>query len=366
MAQAFGLPCCFPLGEFFGSHPALYLQVLRRGLQVLADGHDIAADGDEVVQNALDLGRLFAQTEHDAGLGDEVLLFGDLQEIERAGILGLRADGAIEAGHSFQVVVEDFRAFIENQLQGFPLAAEVGDEDLDGGAGGDCLRTWRMVSAQTAAPPSGSSSRLTLVRTTWCSFMIRTASPTRWGSSRSSVSGRPVAILQNPHERVQTLPRIINVAVPWAQHSPMFGHLADWQTVCRRWPLTRSTRREYSAPWGIFILSQLGLRCWGAVSAGAGPEGQPPALLITRSLKDTFIELTNRRGEGLIQQSPTRTGWEGLSQPVTLVLSNDGRRLFLGGFVFFGFLYVFLLRFVTFTHCGAPFGGTGLLGSDLT
>jgi hypothetical protein len=32
---------------------------------------------------------------------------------------------------------------------------------------------------------------------------------------------------QNPQLRVQTSPRIISVAVPADQHSPMFGHLAD-------------------------------------------------------------------------------------------------------------------------------------------
>ncbi len=38
---------------------------------------------------------------------------------------------------------------------------------------------------------------------------------------------------QNEQPRVQTLPRIMNVAVPAFQHSPMLGHRADEQTVCR-------------------------------------------------------------------------------------------------------------------------------------
>jgi len=32
-------------------------------------------------------------------------------------------------------------------------------------------------------------------------------------------------MLQKPHDRVQTSPRIISVAVPALQHSPMFGAL---------------------------------------------------------------------------------------------------------------------------------------------
>ena len=100
---------------------------------------------------------------------------------------------------------------------------------------GDCRRICRIVSAQTSAPPSASSSRLTLVITTCPSCIVRDRYRRRArGSSRSSVGGRPVAIWQNPQLRVQTSPRIISVAVPAAQHSPMFGHLALWQTVCRR------------------------------------------------------------------------------------------------------------------------------------
>ena len=92
-------------------------------------------------------------------------------------------------------------------------------------------RIWRIVSATMPAPPSGRSSRATMVTTT-CFRPIRcTASATRRGSSRSVIGGRPVSMAQNPQFRVQTLPRIMNVAVPSAQHSPMFGQRASSQTV---------------------------------------------------------------------------------------------------------------------------------------
>ncbi len=38
---------------------------------------------------------------------------------------------------------------------------------------------------------------------------------------------------QKPQVRVQTSPIIRKVAVPAPQHSPMFGHMASSQTVCR-------------------------------------------------------------------------------------------------------------------------------------
>ena len=91
-----------------------------------------------------------------------------------------------------------------------------------------------LLSAQTPAPPSLSSSRFTEVMTTCFRPIRRMASATRPGSARSSSVGRPVFTAQKPQERVQTSPRIIRVAVPRLQHSPMLGHWALSQTVCRR------------------------------------------------------------------------------------------------------------------------------------
>jgi hypothetical protein len=72
-----------------------------------------------------------------------------------------------------------------------------------------------------------------MVTTTCWSFMSFVASATRRGSSSSVIGGRPVSMAQNPQFRVQTLPRIMKVAVPSAQHSPMLGQRASSQTVFR-------------------------------------------------------------------------------------------------------------------------------------
>ena len=50
-------------------------------------------------------------------------------------------------------------------------------------------------------------------------------------TSTTTGSGRPVATAQNPQERVQILPSIINVAVPSPQHSPILGQLPLSQIV---------------------------------------------------------------------------------------------------------------------------------------
>ena len=62
--------------------------------------------------------------------------------------------------------------------------------------------------------------------------MRATCRATRAGSSGSKKVGLPVLTLQKPQRRVQVSPRIMNVAVPRSQHSPMFGQAASWQTVC--------------------------------------------------------------------------------------------------------------------------------------
>ena len=97
---------------------------------------------------------------------------------------------------------------------------------------GEASRIWRIVSAMMPAPPSGRSSRATMVTTACFRFMSRAASATRRGSSRSVTGGRPVSMAQKPQFRVQTLPRTMKVAVPSAQHSPWFGQRASSQTVC--------------------------------------------------------------------------------------------------------------------------------------
>ena len=59
------------------------------------------------------------------------------------------------------------------------------------------------------------------------------------GSPTSTASGLPVITLQNPQERVHILPKIIKVAVPAPQHSPILGQCPLSQMVCNLLPFTR-------------------------------------------------------------------------------------------------------------------------------
>ena len=119
-------------------------------------------------------------------------------------------------------------------------------------------RTARMVAAQTFAPPSGRSSLATDVSTQCLSPILATASATLGGSAKSSSVGFPVWIAQKVQARVQILPRIIRVAVPRDQHSPILGHWALWQTVCNWLSSTRFLTLAYSGPEGSFARNQFG------------------------------------------------------------------------------------------------------------
>ena len=99
---------------------------------------------------------------------------------------------------------------------------------------GSASRIARITFAKWFAPPSCRSSRATAVITTCFNFIRCTACATRCGSSSSNANGFAVETAQNPHALVQRSPAIMNVAVPWLQHSHRFGHCALSHTVCNR------------------------------------------------------------------------------------------------------------------------------------
>ncbi len=116
-----------------------------------------------------------------------------------------------------------------------------------------CSARMRWITmAKIGAPPSLRSSRLTLVMTACFKFIALTAWATRSGSRKSRGDGCPRLMSQNPQERVQTSPNIKKVAVPEPQHSPMLGHMASSQTVCR--DLLRIS------PWSHSYVSPVGAR----------------------------------------------------------------------------------------------------------
>src|SRR5690606_17142718 len=98
----------------------------------------------------------------------------------------------------------------------------------------------------------------TLVKTACLIFIRFMERATFSGSSQSNVSGRPVCTPQKPQERVQMFPKIIKVAVPSPQHSPMFGQLPEVQMVFNLYVSTRLLNSVYFLPVGNFTRNHLG------------------------------------------------------------------------------------------------------------
>ena len=119
-------------------------------------------------------------------------------------------------------------------------------------------------------PPSFKSSRSTEVITQCLTCINFTELATRLGSSVSTANGLPVATAQKEHERVQMLPKIIKVAVPAPQHSPIFGQLPLSQMVCNLCVSTRLRTCAYSLPTGNLTLNQSGLRAFSVTAATTG------------------------------------------------------------------------------------------------
>jgi hypothetical protein len=67
-----------------------------------------------------------------------------------------------------------------------------------------------------------------------------------------------VATAQKEQPLVQTFPKIMKVAVPSPQHSPMFGQLPLSQIVWSLYLSTNSRTCLYSLPMGNFTRNQLG------------------------------------------------------------------------------------------------------------
>ena len=93
------------------------------------------------------------------------------------------------------------------------------------------------------------------------------ASATRCGSSASSAKGLAVFTAQNPQARVQRSPAIMNVAVPWLQHSQRFGHCASSHTVCSRRSDTSALVLQNTGSRGSFTRIQSGF--FSLCSAGS-------------------------------------------------------------------------------------------------
>ena len=115
-------------------------KMLGSGTKVLAEGEDGDVVGEKVIHGLEYLFLAFTEAEHEAGFGGDVAvdhLLGFLQDGERALVLGTGADERGEAFDGFEVVIEDVRAGVHDQLESPVAVVEIGDEDFDDDVGVD-------------------------------------------------------------------------------------------------------------------------------------------------------------------------------------------------------------------------------------
>src|SRR5690606_22401138 len=115
------------------------------------------------------------------------------------------------------------------------------------------------VSAQIMDPISFRSSRSTEVITACLIPIILMDRATFSGSVQSTSSGLPVFTPQNPQDRVHIFPKIIKVAVPSPQHSPILGQLPEVHIVFRLYLSTNPLNWVYFFPVGNLTRNHLGL-----------------------------------------------------------------------------------------------------------
>ena len=174
-------------------------------------------------------------------VGGEAL--GEREDLHHALVAAAGAAALVEARDGLGVVVVDVGARLEHGADGGLVPLEVGDEHLDR-AGGNARADLpdrlgedeRAEVGEVVAVHGGDDGVLQLISAI--------AAATRAGSSMSYLGGRPWATAQYAQFRVQTSPRIMNVAVPCSQHSPTFGQCASSQTVWSSRSRMRWRRRE--------------------------------------------------------------------------------------------------------------------------
>ncbi len=156
-------------------------------------------------------------------------VFDACREVETALVDGVSPHAVIEPRHGFDVVVEDIGPRLDHAVDGVGVAQEIGREDFHRRPRTGTNRAHALVEMLRPTV------RQVIARNRRNDHMFE---PQPHGRLRHACRlvrlerfGFPLGTEQKPQGRVQTLPKIMNVAVRWDQHSVRLGHLALSQTV---------------------------------------------------------------------------------------------------------------------------------------
>ena len=109
--------------------------MLAGRLQILPDGEEVDIGRAQVVHHLQHFVPLFAQPQHDAGLGEHrrIELLHALQQPQRMEIARARPHGEILRRHGFEIVVEHVGLGGDDDFERAVLAQEIRRQDFDGG-----------------------------------------------------------------------------------------------------------------------------------------------------------------------------------------------------------------------------------------
>ncbi len=163
---------------------------LRR-LEILAQGENVAFHRTQIAHHLQHFLVPFPQPEHQAAFCGHSRPLRAIQQLQTPGVLRLRPHPPHTNGVPFRCCDSGCRETLRSRVCNAarsPWKSGINTSTVNPGL---ASRARTIVSANIAAPPSGNSSRFTDVITAWRTPMIRIASATRTGSSRSSPSGPP-------------------------------------------------------------------------------------------------------------------------------------------------------------------------------
>ena len=158
----------FQVAELVGMVVADHRRVLRGRSEVLTDREDPAPDAAQIAEGVEQFAVLFAESDHDAGLGRNVRRVGarSIEQFERARVAAAGARHPVQPRHGLRVVIQHVGPGVEDRVQRRFLSLKIRNQDLEAAVRPARARVSRIVAAKTDAPPSGRSSRSTEVITT--------------------------------------------------------------------------------------------------------------------------------------------------------------------------------------------------------
>src|SRR5215210_5847401 len=126
-----------PARDLFRRHVALDGQTALKGLQILPDGHDVARDRAQVLHQLNDLIEAFAQSNHDAALGQHPARLAvapvacTFEKLKRLPVISVGAHALVETRDRLRIVIKDIWLGVEHSIERRFVTVKIRDQNFD-------------------------------------------------------------------------------------------------------------------------------------------------------------------------------------------------------------------------------------------